>query len=469
MVLLRKKIQPLSLTLVMSLSPKCKKVRSDQDISSLGVLFPRILIPKESVDLKKWAVVACDQYTSEEDYWERVEAFVGTSASTLRLTFPEIFLDKNKDEAIISGIAASMESYLVSGDVFRQTEPGVVLVERTLRGGTLRRGIVLALDLEKYDYTEGSTSLIRATEKTIIARIPPRLAVRRKVPMEFPHIIVLIDDPTDSVLTDLWHFATPETQVYETELMENSGHLRGFSLTDPKQLETLKSNLLNLADPEEFKKKYPEIDDVLLFAMGDGNHSLATAKAHWEEVKKTHKDHENHPARFALVELQNCQDPTLVFEPIHRLLFGGVSNIFADMKEFFKCTIVEGSDAFEAATSEENTAVSFGYVFRGKRGSVTVEEPKKILPVAEATDFLDQWLEKNKKCKIDYVHEMTAIDRFCTEKNEDNIAFVFSTIAKSDLFKTVIYDGALPRKTFSMGAAHDKRFYFEGRHITPEM
>ena len=466
----------------MSKSPVNKKSKSEflttSKCEDIGVLFPRIIVPTSKVDLKKWAVVACDQYTSEDDYWQRVEQFVGDSFSTLRLTFPEIYLEKGKDEEIISGIVSSMQNYDI-GDVFEEkSEPGIILVERTLREGTLRRGIVLALDLEEYDYKIGSTSLIRATEKTIESRIPARLAVRRKVSLELPHIIVLIDDPTDSVLSSMWqrHMTDDAPAQYETELMENSGHLRGVYVNDPSSLSLLCDQIRILANPKTFAQKYNLNEgekDVLLFAMGDGNHSLATAKAHWEEIKQSPNYRDDHPARYALVELQNCQDPTLVFEPINRLVFGTektVGNIFTDIKKYFgtdRIVIEEGDEAFEKATLCESNTCKFGYVFQSKKGSIQILNPTKVLHVAEATDFLDHWLPQHESTRIDYVHEMTAIDRFCATDDQFNIGFVFSAMEKSDLFKTVILDGALPRKTFSMGNAHDKRFYFEARRIAP--
>ena len=302
----------------------------------LGVYFPRFLLPdKEKVDLKKWAVIACDQYTSEEDYWKRVEIFVGNAPSTLRLTFPEVYLDKGRDETIIKGIASSMRSYEALGTFSETKSHGIIIVERTTRAGLVRRGLMLALDLEQYSFKPGSKTLIRATEKTIESRIPPRLAVRRAASIELPHIIVLIDDdaPSDEDLISSLHrdFCQKISPAYDTELMENSGSVRGFFIDDQRAFQNIRSHLAALRNKSG--------DPALLFAVGDGNHSLATAKALWEETKLKNPGLSTHPARFALVEVQNCRDTTLEFEPINRLIFGNASLILTDLKTWF-----EGSD-----------------------------------------------------------------------------------------------------------------------------
>lgn len=460
-------------------SPVAKRSRSEEPtgIPELGVLFPKVLLPDSAkVDLRKWAVVACDQYTSEEDYWKRVEDLVGESPSTLRLTFPEVYLDKGKDDEIISGINAAMKTYEAEGYFKETPNHGVVVVERTLRSGVLRKGIVLALDLERYSFKADSGSLIRATEKTIEARIPPRLKVRHDARMELPHIIVLIDDAEDKVISSLADFCDDQTCVYETELMENSGYLKGFFIDSPLALAKLTSALHAIADPAAFKQQYGDAPQMV-FAMGDGNHSLATAKTLWERTKSEAADLDEllltSPARYALVELQNCQDPTLVFEPIHRLITevaGGAGQFLTDVKSFFDARgegpveVCEGEDEYLDVLADAATGHSVGFVLEGKKGVITIPHAKKVLPVASLTDFIDSWLAE-RDAKIDYVHETTAIDRFCVSGEAGNIGIVFSSMPKSDLFKTVVTDGALPRKTFSMGNAHDKRFYFEARYI----
>ena len=477
---------PSIVPLVMTVSPVNKKSRVDAWeralASELGVVFPRILFPNKSkVDLKKWAVVACDQYTSEPEYWERVAKFIGhEDPSTLRIIFPEVFLEKGQDEEIIDSISATMKEY-ESNEIFHESpNRGIVLVERTFRDGTMRKGIVLALDLEQYDYKPNSQTIIRATEKTIESRIPPRLKVRRNVSVELPHIIVLIDDPEDAVISLISaHIekAKPEPE-YDTDLMENSGHITGWFIEDETVLETFSKTLVELKNQEKFDSKYALEGgkySPLVFAMGDGNHSLATAKAWWEEVKKSlpsESERESHPARFALVEIQNCQDPTLVFEPINRLIF---TNSGEDLLNEFKSwlesqgpvLISEGEDEYnEVMTSPTSPGSSkIGYMLNGRRGCIHISNPEKVLSVATFTDFIDPWLSAHSNsAKIDYIHGTVAIDKFCDSGNT-NIGFVFPSMAKSDLFRTVILEGVLPRKTFSMGSSHDKRFYFEGKRI----
>jgi len=444
-------------------------------IAPIGIHFPKILLPKqERVDFKKWAVVACDQYTSEVDYWQRVEQFVGKSPSTLRLTFPEVYLDKGDDDTIISSITSSMMAYEAEALFEETASHGVVLVERTFRDGVRRRGLIVALDLDLYEFTPGNAAPIRATEQTIEERIPPRLKVRRAATIELPHIIVLMDDPDASVIEQLAHCCNDDSNlIYDTDLMEKSGHIKGWWIDDQSALRLLSHKLSRLADPVAFNEKYGTASaPPLVFAIGDGNHSLATAKALWEETKKGLSaeggDFVTHPARFALVELQNCHDPSLQFEPINRLIFnvnGGAKVLLEDLVAAFNesgegpVVISEGDRAYEVATSHisrepsgaVSSSASFGYVLKGKRGSVTIPRPKKVLPVASLTDFVDDWLCKHPESKIDYVHETTAIDRHCAPQDDMNIGFVLAPMNKCDLFKTVVFDGILPRKTFSMG------------------
>jgi hypothetical protein len=452
-------------------------VQSLQEIgvAAIGVHFPKILLPKKGiVDFKKWAVVACDQYTSEEDYWQRVEQFVGQSPSTLNLTFPEVHLGKGLDDAIISHINKSMKAYEAESLLVETATPGAVLVERTFRDGIRRRGLVVALDLDLYEFSPNNSAPIRATEQTILERIPPRLKIRRGATLELPHILVLMDDPDFSVIEPLVSGCRDDCNlIYDTDLMENSGHIKGWWISDNGALQQLSGNLARLADHAAFNQKYgTSSKSPLVFAIGDGNHSLATAKALWEETKcklsTEGGEFMQHPARFALVEIQNCHDPSLRFEPINRLIFdvkGGARTLLLDLVAAFNSSdegpvvLSEGDSAYDAATkqmskevpSAEPTSSSFGYVLMGRKGSVIIPKPKKVLPLASLTEFIDDWLMKHPECKIDYVHETTAIDRYCSPQHEMNIGFVLAPMNKCDLFKTVVFDGILPRKTFSMG------------------
>lgn len=444
-------------------------------VPCIGVHFPKILLPKKSrVDFQKWAVVACDQYTSEEDYWQRVERFVGTSPSTLRLTFPEVYLGQGDDDLYISRVTESMKAYEAEA-LFEETAThGIVLVERTFRDGVRRRGLVLALDLDLYEFAPGNSAPIRATEQTIVERIPPRLKIRRAATLELPHILVLFDDPNFSVIEPLVrHCSSDSNLIYDTDLMENSGHVKGWWIDEQGALGQLSRNLERLADPVAFNQRYGASSSApLVFAIGDGNHSLATAKALWEETKCSlsaeGRQCMDHPARFALVEIQNCHDPSLQFEPINRLILnvkGGAQTFLENLVAAFNASgegnvvISEGVSAYEAAirhtnvecSRAESVPSSFGYVFMGKRGSIVIPNPKKVLPLASLTDFIDNWLSKHPDCKIDYVHGTAAIDRYCSSEHDTNIGFVLAPMNKCDLFKTVVFDGVLPCKTFSMG------------------
>ncbi|MCJ7433062.1 MAG: DUF1015 domain-containing protein, partial [Anaerolineales bacterium] len=300
-------------------------------INDIGIQIPQVYLPKAGTDLSKWAVIACDQFTSEPEYWRDVEKFVGDAPSTLNLTFPEVYLEKPGGDERIQNIQASMRKYMDEGIL--QPRDGLVYVERTVAGKT-RKGMVLCLDLECYDYNKGSTSLIRATEGTIVDRLPPRIKIRQGAAMELPHILVLIDDPSYTVIEPLSKAKSKFEKVYDFELMLNSGHLTGYAVNAESENKVVEA-LRGLAKPETFAAKYGISKDqpVLLFAMGDGNHSLATAKAIWEKVKP--QVGMDHPSRYALVEIENVHDEGLEFEPIHRVLFGLKKDLFKELENAF--------------------------------------------------------------------------------------------------------------------------------------
>ncbi|MBW2457232.1 MAG: DUF1015 domain-containing protein, partial [Deltaproteobacteria bacterium] len=287
-----------------------------------GIAVDQVLLPKEGTDWAKWAIVACDQYTSEPEYWEEVGGIVGESPSTLRLIYPEVFLGEDNPEARIKAIRQKMEEYVDQGTI--ASRDGMVYLEREIEGKT-RRGIVLCVDLDCYDFTKGSESLIRATEGTIVERLPARVKIRAGARLELPHIMVLVDDPDHTVIGQLTAAQDKLTKLYDFDLMMKSGHLRGFLVDDQAIEKSVVAALEALAEPAHFQQKYgfSEPRPVLLYAMGDGNHSLATAKAIWEELKKEGGDSVmDDPRRHALVELVNLHDDALVFEPIHRVVFG---------------------------------------------------------------------------------------------------------------------------------------------------
>ena len=411
-----------------------------------------ILLP-QNCDLTKWSVVACDQYTSQNDYWERVAQTVGDAPSTLKLILPESQLEDGHFEEHVADINRTMDAYLDQG-LFRTLPNALIYVERWLDNKKLRRGLVGVVDLECYDYNAGSSSLIRATEGTVITRLPPRVAVRRNASLELPHIMVLVDDPDKQLIEHLTYETDRMEEVYDFDLMERGGHITGYLV--PEDLQADVCEILNtLARPHDFARKYDaKGKPVLFFAIGDGNHSLAAAKAAYEE-KKQHTPQEQWadlPARYALVELVNLHDESLEFEPIHRVCF----DVDADelMKDFLA--------AYPGAHYGEGEGHTITYVFDTEVGKITIPKPTAQLPVGTLQDFLDQWMQTHSG-RIDYVHG----DDVTWElgRKPGNIGFLLPAMGKDELFKTVIFDGALPRKTFSMGEAHDKRFYLEARKI----
>ena len=434
----------------------------------IGLKIPDILLPKTTVDPHKWAVIACDQFTSEPEYWQEVEQIVGDSPSTLHLILPEVYLETDEAARRQETTQVKMKEYLQSY-ILREVNDFVYVLRKT--DGQTRRGLMVCLDLEQYDFNKGAQTLIRATEGTIIDRLPPRIRIRENAPLECPHILVLFDDPNDTVFGPLDEQMMDFEEVYDFDLMMGSGHLTGFAINDSEVRDGIMKALKDLIDPEVFSEKYnliPGRHDPLLFAMGDGNHSLATAKAIWEKLKPTVGM--NHPARYALVEIENVHDPALTFEPIHRLVFGLHKDILAEMEAYwgvrFKLQSVDSAEEMMAIVDEAAEPWhQIGLITAEGFKVVEVRTPEDNLPVGTLQRFLDTFMEDGGAEKIDYVHGTEVL--FGKGQAEDNVGFYVPGIDKSDLFKTVILDGALPRKTFSMGEAHQKRFYMECRKIQP--
>lgn len=436
-------------------------------ISDIGIQIPQVHLPKPGVDPQKWAVIACDQFTSEPEYWNEVEKIVGDAPSTLRLTFPEVYLEDADGEARIRNIQSAMKNCMDEGVL--QPHDGFIYVEReTLRGKT-RKGLMLCLDLERYDYNKGSSSLIRATEGTIVERLPPRIKIREGALLEFPHILVLIDDPGKTVIEPLSAAKGQFTKLYDFDLMLGSGHLAGFAVDADHENRVVEA-LRALAKPETFAAKYG-VDKslpVLLFAMGDGNHSLATAKAIWEKIKA--EVGMDHPARYALVEIENVHDEALEFEPIHRVLFGLKKDIFAEMAAFFGANykysaVANGEEMIRRVDNADGQNQLIGAVGGGQQfGVIEISNPSTNLAVGTLQAFLDPFVKNGGAEKIDYVHGEDVVERLSLQGG--NVGFYLAGMHKDELFKTVILDGALPRKTFSMGEAKEKRFYMEARKIT---
>ena len=408
-----------------------------------------ILLPKNA-DMTKWSVVACDQYTSEPDYWKDVENIVGESPSTLKLTLPEIYLEESDVEDRIKRINSNMEK-LINEDFFKEYKDSMIYLERTQADGKVREGLMGIVDLEDYSYEKGSQTLIRATEKTVIERIPPRVKVRENALLELPHIMILIDDEKRTIIESLKNKVTENDKVYDFDLMKNGGHIKGYLLNE-EAMDGVDEGLLNLMDKDYFETKYNVKDKgVLLFAMGDGNHSLATAKACYENLKKEiGEDALNSKARYALVELVNLHSSALEFEAINRVIFNTNSDkLLNTLKEYYTIN-KEGNGQRVRVITEIIDEDWF------------IENPKSNIAVGSIQMFLDEYLKENEG-KIDYIHGEDVTKELGSKTG--NVGFIFDAMEKGDLFKTVILDGALPRKTFSMGHANDKRYYLEARKI----
>ena len=425
----------------------------NQKFEALGMKPADILLPKSGTDMTKWAVVACDQFTSQPEYWAEVDRTAGDAPSTLRLILPESKLNDENVEEHIADINRSMEDYL-SKDIFTTLPDSIVYIERTQSDGTVRPGLVAAVDLEKYDYTPGSGSLIRATEGTVLERIPPRVRVRKDAPIELPHVMLLIDDPQKICVEPITAAKASMEPLYDFELMMKGGHLRAWKLSGA-QIDALADALSRLSSDAAMEEKYG-LGGVapLLFAVGDGNHSLATAKTCYENLKKVTPEDQwaDLPARYALVEIENLHDDALKFEAIHRVVFGvDPEKLIAAFKEFYP-----------GSHEGQGVGHTIAYTHAGGAGYLTVPNPRVQLAVGTLQNFLDAYLKENGG-EVDYIHGDQITDELGAKPG--NIGFKLPAMGKDQLFKTVIADGVLPRKTFSMGHAEDKRYYVEGRKI----
>ena len=381
-----------------------------------------ILLPEK--DFAKWAVVACDQYTSEPDYWQETERIAGDAPSALNIILPELYLQKDNSERI-QKINEKMQEYLDT-DVFEEHKNTMIYVERE-SNRTVRKGIVGLIDLEDYDYTKGSHALIRATEATVLERIPPRVEIRKDAPLEMPHILLLVDDPDLTVIEPLTGKKGGFERAYDFDLMQGGGHIEGYFLPDSVIADVQNALEALTADQE----------DKLLFAVGDGNHSLATAKECYNLTKSP-------LARYALVEVVNIHDQSIEFEPIYRVLF--------DVDAFIAHTEAVGGEDIQ----------SFTYITKDRKAELNVKATAK-LPVGTLQTFIDDYMKERPEVRIDYIHGVDVTERL--SKGENTLGFLFEGMGKDELFDAIKADGSLPRKTFSMGHAYDKRYYIEARKI----
>ncbi len=433
----------------------------EERFSTLALKPADILLPKSSVDLSKWAVIACDQFTSEPEYWKQVEEYVGEDASTLHLIFPEVYLEDGNKEERIAHIDQMMERYLKEG-IFQSYPNTFLLVHRTTSLGHSRWGLMAALDLEQYDYSKESKSLIRATEGTILSRIPPRKEIRKNALLEIPHIMVLIDDKKKEIIETLYAKRDQLRKVYETKLMQEGGTIEGFLVEKKEDLALVATGFEHLFDALD-------PNNPILFAMGDGNHSLATAKSCWEDKKATltEEERKSDPARYCLVEIENIHDDGLTFEPIHRLLFHIDFETFCEaIEQFSSGGRVEKISSFDAlcksVNDEKIEGQKFGYVDSDGPKLFVLENPECAIAAGTIQKVIDL-LSNEGKVGVDYVHGTGIVRKMACENG--NAGIILPDISKQTFFETVKHDKAFPRKTFSMGEAREKRYYLEARKI----
>jgi hypothetical protein len=435
--------------------------------AALGLRIPELLLPHPGVDLTRWSVVACDQFTAEPEYWHEVERIVGDAPSSLRLTLPEIHLERDSEPEIglrIAGIERNMVEYMANG-VLRSLGTCMALVERRTPLHTSRWGLVLAIDLERYDFAPGNRELIRATEGTVLTRIPPRVRIRSDATLELPHVQLLFDDTARTVIGPLSTLADAGRLelLYDTELMLGGGHIRGFRIDGASK--ELRDSLIALSRLPSLKR------DGLLFAVGDGNHSLATAKAHWLSVRSglpEGVDPASHPARFALAEILDLNDPGLEFEPIHRMLFDAPLESLRDFALTYLARCGARSRDFESmdqavrfARGCDPASHPLPLLSRGLGSVLHFDKPCHALAVQTAQDLIDAFVVEH-PCRLDYIHGDEVVHRLSLDSGT---GILLPALAKSSLFPYLADSGLLPRKSFSMGEAHEKRYYMEARRI----
>ena len=416
-------------------------------INDLGFAVPEILLPKQGTDLKKWAVIACDQYTSEPEYWANASKEAGDAPSTLNLVLPEVYLGTDKETEKLGSIADTARKYLDEG-ILQSLGTGFILTDRATELHPSRRGLMAAIDLEGYSFEPGNKNICRATEGTVLSRIPPRVRIRANSPLELPHIMVLIDDPEGLTIEKAFEMADAEglKPLYDTDLMLGSGHIRGTFVADGTPIAESIVNGLNTLKARNA--------DGLLFLVGDGNHSLASAKAHWENIRAGLSDEEKktHPARYALAEIVNIHDKGLDFEPIHRVVFNiSAEEFISKAKVYFKDNGIE-------INSAADDKQSFVVVTEGAEDvKVSLSNPPHTLAIGSVQMMIDSL-----KLECDYIHGEDSVRKLATA---GNTGILVPGISKDTFFSTVEKEGVFPRKTFSMGEAFEKRFYLEAKTI----
>ena len=402
-------------------------------VKPLDILLPQVAQPE------KFAVVSCDQFTSQRDYWDKLSDYVGDAPSALKLIFPEVYLEDGDVSARIEKINSSMQSYL-DGGVFRVLRDSFVLVRRDTAYGNTRLGLIAPVDLEEYSYVHPTCATIRATEGVVANRIPPRLAIREHAPIELPHVILLLDDRDKQIIEPLYKKRAELEKLYDFDLNMNGGHLTGWRVDAHEVMDKLD------VYAKKVKGMYG-IDTDFVFAVGDGNHSLATAQAHWKKIKKglTPEEAKDHPARYALVEIENLHCDGIVFEPIHRFVFG------VDDADFvlYMSGVLKGESRLKMFTQNMEYTISVN----GNSAEA----------IAEIQDAIDAYVAAHPGSSVDYIHGLEHLHSVADTL--DGVAIEMPCIAKNDLFGYVVEHGNLCRKAFSMGEAEEKRYYFEAKKI----
>lgn len=400
----------------------------------MPIIAPDLLLPKKGIDYSKWAVVACDQFTSSPEYWKELKSYIENDPSTYNMILPEVYLEVMNEDTIAQ-IHQCMDKY-IDQQILQSIGPSMMLIERITQLNSRRLGLIMAIDLEAYSYDEGAKPLIRTTEKTIIERIPPRVKIRKFAPLELSHVMLLMNDHKLHIIENLYQKRKELEKRYDFCLNMLGGHLRGYQINDTESL------------IEQFRALIDDPEDPLLFVVGDGNHSLATAKAHWENVKKdlSFDQQTHHPARYAMVEVVNIYDPGLAFEGIHRVLFNTLDDFLIGL--------------FHAVDKDQET-----FVYRKDLGKEPFYIPENTAEAYEQIqNYIDHYLMTHKKTTIDYIHGEDELIRICQE-HPNAIGIKMPTIQKKDLFPFIKTGKVLPRKSFSMGSATAKRYYMEARSI----
>lgn len=431
-------------------------------LEDLGLRIPEILLPK-NIDLSTWSVIACDQYTQDKDYWKNVEEKAGNKPSTLNLILPEVYLGSPDKADRIKKIRQSMKKYLDTG-VFADAKKCFIYLERKTAFGRTRKGLVAQIDLETYEWKPFSKANIRATEATIVERIPPRMEIRKGAPLELPHIMLLVNDK-DDLLVGANKPTDGRAPIYDGDLMANGGHITGWALESKVDIEGVEKALNLIAE----KNASPD-GSTFLFAVGDGNHSLATAKAVWDEYKKEHPEDKDSPVRYALIEIVNIYDTGLTFEPIHRVIFN-IDNeaLIKILAEKLNGNIKALDDADKVIKAVKDSWANFGFFYldsEGKQKNVLLETKIKELAVARLQPEIDAFLKElpdQSKAEIDYIHGTDEVLKLGSKEN--SLGILLPPIAKDSFFETINGRGPLPRKSFSMGEADEKRFYLECRRL----